>query len=245
MNQKSLNWGIGITVVWLAVIVAFWIFGGLESPSSLNELGDFLAGIFAPVAFFWLILGYVQQGKQLEQNSRAIKLQAEALNLQIYEFKKLVAIQDKQNLDKKMSVKPKFIFKEGGCIKKYEENEEEDMFNLSLQLLNQGTGDAFDIKVHNKQQYSYNLFEVSKLKLDSAVLVNFCLYISSFDQYLEGLIYRKLIEVEFKDKFGNQFTEIFTLYIGRKENDMGTSFVSVQDGIDNTYDLVTRENKDH
>ena len=80
MNQKSLNWGIGITVVWLAVIVAFWIFGGLESPSSLNELGDFLAGIFAPVAFFWLILGYVQQGKQNNLNSEAIKFQMEAMN---------------------------------------------------------------------------------------------------------------------------------------------------------------------
>ena len=80
MNQKSLNWGIGITVVWLAVIVAFWIFGGLESPSSLNELGDFLAGIFAPVAFFWLILGYVQQGKQNNLNIEAIKFQMEAMN---------------------------------------------------------------------------------------------------------------------------------------------------------------------
>ena len=144
-----------------------------------------------------------------------------------------------------MSVKPKFVFKDGGCIKKYEENEEEDIFNLSLQLLNQGTGDAFDIKGHDKQQYSYNLFEVSKLKVDSSVLINFCLYISSFDQYLEGLIYRKLIEIEFNDKFGNQFTEIFTLYIGRKENDMGTSFVIVNDGIDNTYNLLANRNKDY
>lgn len=235
----------GITAVWLAVIIVFWIFGGLTSPSSLNELGDFLAGIFAPVAFLWLILGYVQQGKQLEQNSRAIKLQAEALNLQIEEFRKIVALQEKQNLDKKMSVKPKFLFNEGVCIKEYEENEDEDIFNLSLQLLNHGTGEAFDITVNNKSDYSYSLFEVSKLGIDSSILVSFSLYISSFDQYFEGLLYRKLIEIEFKDKFGNQFKEIFTLYIGRKENDMGTAFVSVLEGIDNTYDLITSENKDH
>lgn len=74
---------------------------------------------------------------------------------------------------------------------------------------------------------------------------SFSLYISSFDKYFEGLLYRKLIEVEFKDKFGNQFKEIFTLNIGRKENDMGTSFVSVLEGIDNTYDLITSENNDH
>ncbi|EEY90821.1 hypothetical protein HMPREF0017_00591 [Acinetobacter lwoffii SH145] len=83
MNQNSLNWGIGITVIWLAVITSFWIFGGLSSPTSLNELGDFLAGIFAPIAFFWLILGYVQQGKQLEQNTKALEQQEKALQLQM------------------------------------------------------------------------------------------------------------------------------------------------------------------
>ncbi len=40
MNQKSLNWGIAITGIWLTVIIIVWFFGGLESPSSLNELGD-------------------------------------------------------------------------------------------------------------------------------------------------------------------------------------------------------------
>ena len=31
----------------------------------LNEWGDFLAGIFAPVAFLWLVLGYFIQAKEL------------------------------------------------------------------------------------------------------------------------------------------------------------------------------------
>jgi hypothetical protein len=90
MNKKSLNWGIGITVVWLAVIVVFWIFGGLTSPSSLNELGDFLAGAFAPIAFLWLILGYIQQGKQLDQNTKALEQQERALQLQIEEMRESV-----------------------------------------------------------------------------------------------------------------------------------------------------------
>ncbi|NDW30998.1 hypothetical protein [Salipiger sp. PrR007] len=33
---------------------------------SLNEVGDFLAGAFSPVAFFWLILGFLQQGHELQ-----------------------------------------------------------------------------------------------------------------------------------------------------------------------------------
>ena len=81
MNQKSLKWGIGITLVWLIVIALFWFFGDLKSPESLNELGDALAGIFAPVAFLWLVLGYRQQGI--------------ALDAQIKEFKELVSHQYK------------------------------------------------------------------------------------------------------------------------------------------------------
>lgn len=53
-------------------------------------MGDFLAGIFAPIAFFWLILGYIQQGKQLDQNTRALEQQEKALQLQINEMKESV-----------------------------------------------------------------------------------------------------------------------------------------------------------
>ena len=97
MNQKSLNCGIGITIVWLAVIFIFWWLGNLDSPKSLNELGDFLAGIFAPVAFLWLVLGYVQQGKQLEQNTKALEQQEKALQLQIDEMRESVKQQRQFN----------------------------------------------------------------------------------------------------------------------------------------------------
>lgn len=37
-----------------------------------NELGDFLAGVFAPLAFLFLYLGYRQQAKQLSQNTEIL-----------------------------------------------------------------------------------------------------------------------------------------------------------------------------
>ena len=46
-----------------------------------NEWGDFLAGTFAPLAFLWLVLGYLQQGQALRQNTEALKLQAHELRL--------------------------------------------------------------------------------------------------------------------------------------------------------------------
>ena len=85
----------GIAFVWLAIIFIFWFFGDLKSPTSLNELGDFLAGIVAPIAFLWLILGYIQQGKQLEQNTKALEQQEKALQLQINEMREGVKQQRK------------------------------------------------------------------------------------------------------------------------------------------------------
>ncbi|WJM94664.1 hypothetical protein QEP73_13760 [Pseudomonas defluvii] len=45
----------------------------------LNELGDFLAGTFGPVAFLWLVLGFLQQGRELKLSTNALSLQAEEL----------------------------------------------------------------------------------------------------------------------------------------------------------------------
>lgn len=117
MNKKSLIFGIAVTLVWLTIIVLISIFGDLTYPLSLNELGDFLAGIFAPVAFFWLILGYIQQGKQLDQNTQALEQQEQALQLQIKEMREtvqqqgeLVLLQKQQNEDSNNSVAPFFNF---------------------------------------------------------------------------------------------------------------------------------------
>lgn len=45
----------------------------------LNAMGDFLAGVFGPLAFLWLVLGYLQQGEELQQNTRALEDQEKRL----------------------------------------------------------------------------------------------------------------------------------------------------------------------
>lgn len=77
--SSVLNWL--LTIGWLIFICCLWLFQGLEKPKTLNELGDFIAGAFAPLAFFWLVRGFYQQGKGLEQNSIALNMQAEELQL--------------------------------------------------------------------------------------------------------------------------------------------------------------------
>lgn len=90
MNKKSLIFGVLVSFIWFSGIYLFSRSNGYSLPTSLNELGDFLAGIFAPIAFFWLILGYIQQGKQLDQNTTALEQQERALQLQIDEMKESV-----------------------------------------------------------------------------------------------------------------------------------------------------------
>ena len=69
-----------ITDLWIASALAFVFFRwDLAVEMKPNEWGDFTAGVFAPIAFLWLIFGYVQQGKGLKQNTHALQLQAEEL----------------------------------------------------------------------------------------------------------------------------------------------------------------------
>lgn len=80
MHKKLEFWGVVGTVAYLLIIVMtvafkFSSFVALE----LNELGDFLAGAFGPVAFLWLVLGFLQQGRELKLSSEALQLQAKEL----------------------------------------------------------------------------------------------------------------------------------------------------------------------
>lgn len=83
------------------VLLMFYIFGGRLSELStmeLNAVGDFLAGAFSPLAFFWLILGYRQQGKELRFNGYALHQQVSELkktfDLQLESSRKQDALLD-------------------------------------------------------------------------------------------------------------------------------------------------------
>lgn len=80
MHKKLEFWGVVGTAIYLLIMgltVAFKFsdFIALE----LNALGDFLAGAFGPIAFLWLVLGFLQQGRELKLSSEALQLQAKEL----------------------------------------------------------------------------------------------------------------------------------------------------------------------
>lgn len=82
--------GVG-TLVW-AAIVLFFVSQAWDDAEqmNLNEWGDFLAGVSAPLALGWLVIGYFQHGHELRLNTRALRLQQEDLKRQAEEISRLV-----------------------------------------------------------------------------------------------------------------------------------------------------------
>jgi hypothetical protein len=79
-GEKSLAW-IARNWVWLASIYAFSVTIGLlflKSPNNWNELGDFLAGFFAPLAFLMLVVALFVQSRELKEQVKEIRLSVEA-----------------------------------------------------------------------------------------------------------------------------------------------------------------------
>lgn len=64
---------IGVTLVY-GVFFYFLSMSRLDDFQSLrlNELGDYLAGIFGPLALFWVVIGYFQQGEELRSNANEL-----------------------------------------------------------------------------------------------------------------------------------------------------------------------------
>lgn len=205
-------------------------------PNSLNELGDALAGIVAPIAFFWLILGYVQQGKQLDQNSIALKLQANALEAQISEFKNIVALQEKNTEYKSMSVKPIFELDRGTCIRAIEhdnldEEEEVEFLFIDFYIKNIGKGNAFDIRfmINENQHIAEN---INQLSVNEILYVDVTITKNEIDDIWNDLMWLKLININYKDIYGNKYSDPYTLVIRWESYDLTKCTLSVREGND-------------
>lgn len=92
------TFGGSIATAAYALALAAYVATNLDAVISLkpNELGDFLAGTFGPLAFFWLICGYLQQGVELKQNTEALRLQVEELRNSVEHQRELADVAREQ-----------------------------------------------------------------------------------------------------------------------------------------------------
>ena len=75
--------------IWFGIVVTvFWISGGLwylsgiakstpDQEFTLEVIGSFLEGAFAPLAFLWLVIGLFIQQRELANNSEALRRTSE------------------------------------------------------------------------------------------------------------------------------------------------------------------------
>lgn len=93
-TASGMRAGVLVTLLW--ALCVFYIMLYVDRPGyifplnlSLNEIGDFLAGVVAPVAFFWLIMGYFLQARELRQQINEFQKQTEntARSLRVLEQK--------------------------------------------------------------------------------------------------------------------------------------------------------------
>lgn len=67
----------------------------------LNEIGDFLAGIFGALAFFWLVIGYFMQNNELKLNRRSLEKQIEEFERSVKNQEEhFELIKEKENYEK-------------------------------------------------------------------------------------------------------------------------------------------------
>ena len=219
---SCLSWA--ITIAWLIFIFIKIRSGKL--PYNLNEFGDFIAGAFAPLAFFWLVRGYYQQGKELQQNTEALNLQAQELQNSVQEQKNLFTLQQDEIKAKHFAVRPFFSFSvsklemESVVIDEYWNEKGElageldaDIGRFKLIVKNLGeSARHFSIVDQSDNLHIYNIFEVSKESVNEiTLLVN--------PDEMEDLqknqpLERRLI-VNFFDVYGKNFKKEILITIVR------------------------------
>ncbi len=100
-DQRKLKWlfrsGVAVSACYFIFIASYTAWNkGRFATLSPNELGDFLAGAFAPLAFLWLVLGFVQQGLELRNSAKALWLQGEELRNSVEQQRELVTVSREQ-----------------------------------------------------------------------------------------------------------------------------------------------------
>jgi hypothetical protein len=72
--------GVVVTIVWIGGGIWFVSYSAAQDPGqafTLEAIGGFLEGAFAPLAFLWLVLGLFIQQRELTRNTEALRLTVE------------------------------------------------------------------------------------------------------------------------------------------------------------------------
>ena len=91
-SKNDFKCAIILTIIWIIVwVVIFWIWfcqSGQKLPS-LSDIGSYIAGVFAPITWFWFYIIYTNQNKMMNDQLTIIRSQ---FNLQLQELHSMYPI---------------------------------------------------------------------------------------------------------------------------------------------------------
>ena len=212
-----------LTLAWIvAASVLLWCdLSTRDTPLEINQLGDYLAGVAAPLAFMWLVVGYFQQASQIRQNTSALKLQLLELQQSVLQQEKLAAaakeqcdlmVQSAEDNARTLAAmhQPIFEWRCGepglqGNRKKWPLS----FYNRAaqatdLKLSPSPSPDCFDVELLNE---SFDLFETPH-KYTSFALA---------PVEAMQLLKRFRIRAEYTDRIGERRSEVFEFTLNRNE----------------------------
>lgn len=114
LRQHMVEIGGAATLIYLVgIIVLTWGRIGTLGSMPLNEVGDFLAGVFGPVAFLWLVLGFLQQGEELRMQATELRNSVEQQASLAATAKQQI---DMQAMEREIALKALFTFESNSFI---------------------------------------------------------------------------------------------------------------------------------
>ena len=139
-NRKENFWWAWILTICYGGIFLF-VRGGdtwnVLTNRDLNELGDFLSGVFTPLAFLWLIIGYRLQYQEFRLQRKEVQLQREELHATAATLGSQTDLLSEQTTAERLRSIPRFDF---------EEDESAALGERKFELLNFG-GPARNLKM--------------------------------------------------------------------------------------------------
>lgn len=207
------------------IIFIIW-YADRSKPMPMNELGDFLAGAFSPIAFLFLYLGYRQNSEALSLQAEELRQSTEALQLQVSEMKDSVEQQkimgEFQRIEleeRHISVTPILTLSAKiDRINTYSNSGHSSSYSLTLTLKNLSDYDARDIKFSSERGIE---IPIKVLNKNSSKTFPFDLVEEEIRKYEAKVDFDRLIDVEFENIFGRRYSSGFILqffFIGEQIN---------------------------